>query len=68
MINGRYNVYFSESSFSSKWNLYLNMGHEYIHVAHMINLGVKLTQHILNVLLTNGIIELVNLSILIIKH
>jgi hypothetical protein len=30
MIDGRYDIYFSKSSFSSKWNLYLDMGHEYI--------------------------------------
>ncbi|MUP40110.1 hypothetical protein GNY23_20090 [Labilibaculum sp. 44] len=37
--NGVYDIYFSKSSFSSKWNLYNQMGHEYLHVAHLSTLG-----------------------------
>jgi hypothetical protein len=36
MVNGMYNVYFSKKSFSSKWALYMDMGHEYVHVAQLV--------------------------------
>lgn len=35
-VNGKYNIYFSESSFSSKWSLYLDMGHEYVHLSNFL--------------------------------
>ena len=33
MVNGKYNVYFSKASFNSRWDLFMEMGHEHIHVA-----------------------------------
>ncbi len=45
MVNGRYNVYFAESSFSSPFNLYLNMGHEYIHVAQLLTINNYISQY-----------------------
>ncbi len=37
--NGVCNVYFSKKSFNSKFSLYLDMGHEYVHVANRVRLG-----------------------------
>ncbi len=34
-INGKYNIYYAEAAFKSPFRLYLAMGHEYIHVAHL---------------------------------
>lgn len=33
MVNGKYDVYFSDNSFSSKVHLFMDMGHEYVHIA-----------------------------------
>ena len=40
-IDGKLNVYFSNNSFESKWNLFNQMGHEYVHVANYIELGAE---------------------------
>ncbi len=36
-INGKYNIRFATSAFSGKYELFLTMGHEYIHVSHLVN-------------------------------
>ena len=35
IIKGKYNVYYAKAAFNSPYRLYLTMGHEYIHVAHL---------------------------------
>ncbi|TCO07749.1 RHS repeat domain-containing protein [Natronoflexus pectinivorans] len=39
LIDGKYNIYYANSAFKSKYQLFLTMGHEYIHVAHFISLN-----------------------------
>jgi RHS repeat-associated protein len=36
-VDGIYSIYFAEKAFSSKWTLYLYMGHEFVHVANFVN-------------------------------
>jgi hypothetical protein len=36
---GQFYIYFADQSFKSKWDLFLNMGHEYVHLANYIKLG-----------------------------
>jgi len=39
LIEGRYNIYYANSAFDSKMKLFMTMGHEYVHVAHFINIS-----------------------------
>jgi hypothetical protein len=36
LINGKYEIYFGNRAYRSAGNLYLSMGHEFIHVGHFI--------------------------------
>jgi hypothetical protein len=37
LVNGKYVINFGNRAYSSAGNLYLSMGHEFIHVGHFIN-------------------------------
>ena len=39
LIDGKYNIYYANSAFDSKLKLFLTMGHEYVHVAHFVNIS-----------------------------
>jgi len=37
-VDGKVDIYFSDNSFSSKWTLFNDMGHEYVHLANYVEL------------------------------